>query len=133
MTTDPIADLLTRIRNAQRAGHFTVRIRKSNMAERILAVLKEEGFIAHFELKQNEGSPFQEFEAQLKYTSTGAPMIHEARRASRPGRRMYARGQELPKIHHGLGIALISTSQGVMSDRAARQKQIGGEVLAYIG
>ncbi len=133
MITDPIADLLTRVRNAQRAGHYTVRIRKSNMAERILRVLKDEGFISEFEVKQNEDSPFEEFEARLKYTSTGAPMIQEARRASRPGRRMYARGEELPQIHRGLGIALISTSEGVMSDRAARQKKIGGEVLAYIG
>lgn len=132
MVTDPVADLLTRIRNAQRAKHYTVRISASSMAERILAVLSEEGFIESFEKKKDSDEKYEEFEVALKYHSDGEPMISQAKRVSSPGRRIYAKSAEIQQVHHGLGISIISTSQGVVSDRVARQKKIGGEVLANI-
>lgn len=132
MVTDPIADLFTRIRNASRAKHYTTRIRFSKMAERVLNVLKEEGFIGDFEVKKDKEGKFDEYEVTIKYDSTGEPMIREARRVSRPGKRVYTRSDEIRQVHHGLGISLISTSEGVISDRVARKKKIGGEVLASI-
>lgn len=132
MVTDPISDLFTRIRNAGVAKHYSTRIRFSKMAERILAVLKEEGFIADFEMKKDEDDKFDEYEVAIKYDTTGEPLIREAKRISRPGKRVYAKSGDVHQVHHGLGISLISTSDGVISDRIARKKKIGGEVLASI-
>ncbi len=130
MITDPIADLLTRIRNAQNAGHHTARIRKSKMAERVLKVLQAEGFIGAIETR--EDSTFGEYEVNLKYFGEGDPAIRTARRYSSPGCRKYVRHSDVPKVESGLGIAILSTSQGVLSDREARKRGIGGEVLALI-
>ena len=132
MVTDPVADLLTRIRNAQRAKHYSVKILLSKMAERILAVLKEEGFIEDFARKTEEGSKSEQLEVVLKYYSDGEPMIQQARRMSTPGRRIYAKQNEIHQVHHGLGISIISTSEGVISDRTARKNKIGGEILASV-
>lgn len=133
MLTDTIADVLTRIRNAQRAGHRSVAVRPSRMAERVLAVLQKEGFIDGFEQKAEGSSGHPEINVFLKYFSSGRPMISKARRVSRPGRRIYASVEKLPRVDSGLGIAIVSTSQGVLSDREARHRKIGGEVLALVG
>ncbi|MCB0317629.1 MAG: 30S ribosomal protein S8 [Bdellovibrionales bacterium] len=130
MRTDPIADLLTRVRNAQRVGHKVVRVPLSNVSKSILDVLKEEGFIESYQ--QVSAGKFEELEISLKYYNRGRPAITLARRISSPGRRAYSSVKELPKVHCGLGISIVSTSQGVMSDRAARSKNIGGEVLALV-
>lgn len=132
MRTDPIADVLTRIRNAQRAGHKSVRVKKSNMIVRVLDVLKSEGFIDHSETKLDAENKFEEIEVFLKYYSSGQPAINALQRVSKPGKRVYSRATEIPQVEHGLGFALVSTSEGVMSDREARRRKIGGEVLAVI-
>lgn len=132
MITDPIADVLTRIRNAQRAGHKTVRIRFSKMAGRILEVLKAEGFIEFYEQKKDAKGKWDEYEAGLKYYENGQPGIKTARRFSTPGRRFYSHVADIPTVECGLGVAIMSTSKGVISDREARRQQVGGEVLALI-
>lgn len=131
--TDSIADVLTRIRNAQRAGHKSVIVRASHMAERILTVLQKEGFVEGFERKEQGESGHPEISVYLKYFASGRPMISKARRVSKPGRRVYASVDKLPRVDSGLGIAIVSTSAGVVSDREARHRKIGGEVLALIG
>ena len=132
MIVDPIADLLTRIRNGQMAGHKAVSIRKSKMADRILEVLKGEGFITSFETKKRDGQTFEEIEVDLKYYSSGEPVISSIKRASRCGRRQYVGANDIPQVHCGLGVAILSTSKGVMSDRQARKNSVGGELLATI-
>ncbi|NBW40145.1 30S ribosomal protein S8 [bacterium] len=132
MLTDLLADLLTRIRNAQQAGHPLVRVRSSKMSRAFLDVLKEEGFIDSYEVKKDSAGKFDELEVVLKYHQSGEPAIVDCQRVSRSGRRWYRGSSELPRVEHGLGLAVISTSQGLMADRKARQENIGGEVLAYI-
>jgi small subunit ribosomal protein S8 len=131
MVNDTIADLLTRIRNAQLAGHPSVRVPLSKMAGWILEVLRKEGFIAYFEKVAAESGP-EQLEVGLKYFRPGMPLIASLRRVSSPGRRIYLRADRALKVRSGLGIAVLSTSQGVMSDREARQRKIGGEVLAIV-
>lgn len=133
MKTDSVADLLTRIRNAQRVGHKAVRVLKSRLGGLVLEVLKSEGFIADFKVAKDEQTGRDTYEVVLKYFSSGQPAISTLRRVSTPGRRYYAGSDRLPKIHGGLGITVVSTSQGVMSDREARKRKIGGEVLAIVG
>ncbi len=140
MYTDSIADLLTRIRNAQRIGQQVTRVPVSKMAARLLQVLKIEGFIASFEEKpalpksgaKKGQTAFNEYEVSLKYFSNGDPAISMARRVSTSGRRFYTGSSDLPSVKSRLGISIVSTSQGVMSDKEARKKKIGGEVLALI-
>lgn len=132
MMTDPIADLLTRIRNAQMRRHRAVSVLCSSAAERVLTVLKEEGFIAGFEKRVSQESVCGHFEVVLKYLPSGRPGISSSTRVSKPGRRIYVKAQKLPKVHCGLGMAIVSTSQGVFSDREARRRGVGGELLAYI-
>ncbi|NDC37395.1 MAG: 30S ribosomal protein S8 [Proteobacteria bacterium] len=133
MITDPIADVLTRIRNAQLARHRIVSVRGSRMVGCILDVLKKEGFIESFKARSEEGRPGTTFEVQLRYGPNGEPTISDARRVSTPGRRVYANLVGLPKVNRGLGIAVLSTSKGVMSDREARKLKVGGEILARVG
>ena len=128
--TDPIADLLTRIRNANQMKHATVEIPASKLKAEILAVLKNEGYIVDFVLIESKVQGV--LKVSLKYTSTKERVIKGLRRISKPGLRVYAKNDELPKVLNGLGIAIISTSNGVMTDKEARQKQVGGEVLAYV-
>lgn len=128
--TDPIADLLTRIRNANHMRHDKVEIPASKLKADILSVLKKEGFISNFSL--DETDKFKKLIVTLKYTNTNERVIKGLKRISKPGLRVYAKVEELPRVLNGLGVALISTSNGVMTDRDARLANIGGEVLAYI-
>jgi small subunit ribosomal protein S8 len=129
--TDPIADMLTRIRNANQMRHETVEIPASNAKKDILNVLVNEGFVTSFaEAKDENDKPV--LKVTLKYTATKERVIKKLVRVSKPGLRVYAEAQDLPRVLNGLGIAIISTSQGVMTDRDARKAGIGGEVLAYV-
>lgn len=132
MALDTIADVLTRIRNAQLAGHKVVKIPSSKTAKSILNVLKNEGFIDTFDVTKVEGKTFEQLNVFLKYYENGTPMISAARRLSTSGQRQYRGVDELPRVASGLGISIVSTSQGVMSDKEARKRKIGGEVLALI-
>ena len=132
MVTDSISDCLTRIRNAQRAGHKSARLSVTSQTKVLLDVLKSEGFIDGYEHRKGEKLSEHAYEVFLKYYSVGEPMMTVIRRISKPGRRVYRRFQDLQKIRAGLGISVISTSQGVMSDREARRRKLGGEVLADI-
>lgn len=129
-TTDPIADMLTRIRNANSSKFKTVDIPSSNMKKSIADILFKEGFIKSYEeiADENQGT----IRIVLKYDEKGKKVISGLRRISKPGLRIYASKEELPKVLNGLGIALISTSKGIMTDKQARENGIGGEVLAYI-
>lgn len=129
MMTDPIADLLTRIRNAHHAEKVSLTMPGSKIKAAIAAVLKEEGFIESFDASVVEGKP--SLTIKLKYFE-GAPVIELIQRVSKPGLRVYKNAEELPKVNGGLGIAIISTSKGIMTDRAARAAVVGGEVLCYV-
>lgn len=127
--TDPVADMLTRIRNANTAKHPTVEIPASNMKKAIANILLEEGYIKNFQLL--DGNTQGVIKITLKYNGKERA-ITGLRRVSKPGLRVYAGADELPKVLNGLGIAIISTSKGVMTDREARKLHVGGEVLAYV-
>jgi len=127
--TDPVADLLTRIRNGQQAGKTEVKVAASKLKAEILRVLKEEGYIADFVRNDEGGKPV--LTVQLKYYQ-GRPVIERLQRVSRPGLRIYKGKDELPRVLGGLGVAIVSTSKGVMSDRAARTQGEGGEVLCIV-
>ena len=128
--TDPIADFLTRIRNANMVRHESFESPSSKIKENIAAILKEEGYIKDYEIiedvKQNVIRVF------MKYTSDNQRVITNLKRISKPGLRVYAKSDQIPKVLNGLGTALVSTSEGVITDKAARAKNIGGEVLAYV-
>lgn len=126
---DPIADMLTRIRNGQSADKKTVSMPSSRLKKAMAKVLMDEGYITDFKVTENEGKPL--LNVALKYFQ-GAPVIEEIQRVSRPGLRIYRRTTDLPKVMNGLGIAIISTSKGLMTDRAARSAGFGGEVLCYV-
>jgi len=128
--TDPIADMLTRIRNASRQKHATVDIPLSRLKLGIAKILKETGFIADFKIK-GEGV-HRSICVNLKYTREDDPVITDIKRVSKPGRRVYVGKDELPKVVGGVGIAILSTSKGLLTDREARKEGIGGEVLCYI-
>ena len=130
VTTDPIADMLTRIRNASQANFKTVDIPASNMKRDIAEILFNEGYIKAYEEIKNDNQGI--IRVSLKYTEKGKKVIDGLKRISKPGLRIYASKEELPKVLNGLGIALISTSKGIMTDKAAREAGLGGEVLAYI-
>jgi small subunit ribosomal protein S8 len=129
MMTDPIADMLTRIRNGQRAGKVSVSMPSSKLKSSIAQVLKDEGYIAEFSTEDVDGKAVMNVD--LKYYE-GQPVIESLKRVSRPGLRIYKANDELPKVQNGLGVAIVSTSRGVMSDRAARAAGEGGEVLCYV-
>lgn len=128
--TDPIADMLTRIRNASTSKFKTVDIPASNMKKSIAQILLNEGYVKAVEEIENETQGI--IRITLKYDEKGKKVIAGLKRISKPGLRIYASKDELPKVLNGLGIAIISTSQGLMTDREARAKGIGGEVLAYV-
>ena len=130
-TTDPIADMLTRIRNANSSKHKTVDVPASNMKRAIANILLNEGYVKAVE--EIEGNANQGvLRITLKYDEKGARVIDGLKRISKPGLRVYASKDELPKVLNGLGIALISTSKGIKTDKEARKENLGGEVLAYI-
>lgn len=129
MITDPIADMLTRIRNAQRADKVSVLIPASKTKWAILEILRQEGYIERCAEQEVDGKPM--LEVFLKYYA-GKPVIEKLQRVSRPGWRLYKGNDELPPVAGGLGVAIVSTSKGVMSDRAARKAGIGGEILCIV-
>lgn len=133
--TDPIADMLTRVRNAVMAGHTLVAIPSSKMKVAIAGILKQEGFIEDFEVVEAETTGFKILRLKLKYVGDRRdrqPVISGLERVSKPGRRVYAKRTEIPWILSGLGIAILSTSKGVMSGRSARKEGLGGEILCKV-
>ena len=128
--TDPVADMLTRIRNANAARHNTVDIPASNMKKSIAGILQEEGYIKNHQFIAGKGQGI--IRLTLKYLPTKEKAITGLRRVSKPGLRVYAGSDELPQVLRGLGIAIISTSQGLMTDKKARAAHVGGEVLAFV-
>jgi len=127
---DPIADMLTRIRNANRVGRRMVLIPKSKICAGIAQVLKDEGYVSDFDLL-DDGQQGQ-IRVTLKYTNTGEKVIHDLDRESKPSCRVYRKVDELPRVLNGMGIAVVSTSKGVMSDRRAREQNVGGELLCTV-
>ena len=129
-TSDPIADMLTRIRNANTAKHDTVAVPASNIKKAIVQILLDEGYIKSFSVVDDGKQGI--IKIALKYGEGKTPVIRGLRRVSKPGLRIYSDVENMPKVMKGLGVAIISTSKGVMTDRQARKENVGGEVLAYI-
>jgi len=132
--TDPVADMLTRIRNANTAMHDSVKMPSSKLKESLAVILQREGYIAGFEVDESGTGtgPGSVLKIQLKYAPDRTRTIAGLRRVSRPGLRIYARADGLPRVLGGMGVAVVSTSHGLMTDREARQKRVGGEVLCYV-
>ncbi|MBC7247054.1 MAG: 30S ribosomal protein S8 [Actinobacteria bacterium] len=128
--TDPIADMLTRIRNASAARHEEVEMPSSKMKQEIAAILKREGFIADYQVVK--GGSYDTLRLRLKYGPNREQLINGIKRISKPGLRVYTKKSEMPRVLGGLGIAIISTSKGLLTDREAREKEVGGEVIAYV-
>ncbi len=128
--TDSIADMLTRIRNANSAKHDTVQIPASNMKKAIAQILVDEGYIKSYKVIENGNQGI--IEVALKYGPNKSQVLTGLRRVSKPGLRIYSNCEEMPKVMNGLGIVIVSTSKGVMTDKDARKAKVGGEVLAYI-
>ena len=128
--TDPIADMLTRIRNANTVGHETVEIPASKMKKAIAEILKEEGYIADFEMIEDDKQGM--IKVTMKYGSNKERVISGIKKISKPGLKVYAKSNEVPKVLGGLGIAIISTSKGIVSDKEARKLGVGGEVICYV-
>ena len=130
MMTDPIADLLTRIRNALMAGHETAEIPHSKIREEIVRIMKEEGYLVGYTLVEEK--PVRRIKVLLKYQRNRSPAITKLSRVSKPGRRVYAGKDEIPAVLEGLGITILSTSRGLMTGKAAREKGVGGEILCEV-
>jgi small subunit ribosomal protein S8 len=128
--TDPIADMLSRIRNAASAAHEDVNVPASKIKENIARILVEEGYVDAYEKVEDGGHPA--IVIKLRYSGERDPAISGLKRVSKPGRRVYKGAGELPRVLGGLGVAIISTSQGVMTDKEARRARVGGEILAYV-
>ncbi len=130
--TDPIADMLTRIRNANTAMHDEVRMPSSKKKEALAAILKKEGYIEDFAVADNGERPGTSLTVTMKYSPERARTISGLRRVSKPGLRVYSAANEVPRVLGGLGVAVVSTSQGLMTDREARKRNVGGEVLCFV-
>ena len=130
--TDPIADMLTRIRNANIAMHETVRMPSSKVKEALAAILQREGYVADFRVLDDPGRPGRVLEITMKYSPDRERTISGLRRISKPGLRVYTKADRLPRVLGGLGVAVLSTSQGLMTDREARDRRVGGEILCYV-
>jgi small subunit ribosomal protein S8 len=128
--SDPIADMLTRIRNGIHAKHDAVTMPSSKIKVAIAKVLREEGFVRDFEVDQEAGRPM--LRVHLSYTGRKDPVLTGIKRVSKPGLRVYVQKREIPRVFGGLGVAILSTPQGVMTGKTARQKNVGGEVLCYV-
>jgi small subunit ribosomal protein S8 len=128
--TDPIADMLTRLRNG--ASQDSVRMPSSKLKEALAAILRREGYIGDFKVSEDGTRPGRILEITMKYTHDRSPTISGLRRVSKPGRRVYIQADKLPRVLGGLGVAVLSTSQGLLTDREARQRRVGGEVLCYV-
>jgi len=127
--TDPIADMLTRIRNGLTADKVSVAVPSSKVKKALASVLKDEGYIADYSVREDEGMPMMDI--VLKYYE-GKPVIEHIDRVSKPGRRVFKQKDTLPKVLGGMGVAIVSTSKGIMTDRAARKAGVGGEVICYV-
>ena len=130
MNTDPIADMLTRIRNANMVSHETVEVPTSKLKVELAKSLKSEGFIADY--KVDDSAKFSKIVITLKYDEKQKPVITNLQRVSTPGLKTYSKSKNLPKVLGGMGVAVISTSKGLMSDRKARKENLGGEILCYV-
>lgn len=130
MMTDPVGDLLVRIKNAAARGHDTLLVPASSLKGEVLRVLKEEGFITSYEAETVEGHP--QFQIRLRYITEGQPMITGMKRVSRPGLRVYVGKRDIGRVRGGMGISILSTSKGVMTDRQCRAAETGGEVLCQV-
>jgi len=130
--TDPIADMLTRIRNANLAMHEQVRMPSSKLKTALAALLEKEGYIEGFDVSDDGQSPGQTLTVKMKYSPERERVISGLQRVSKPGLRVYSKADEVPRVLGGLGVAVVSTSQGLMTDREARRKRVGGEVLCYV-
>jgi small subunit ribosomal protein S8 len=130
--TDPIADMLTRIRNANSAQFETVKMPGSKLKESLAAILEREGFIAGFNVEKDPARPGSTLEITMKYAPDRTRTIGGIKRISKPGLRIYARAERIPRVLGGIGVAVVSTSHGLMTDREARKRHLGGEVLCYV-
>lgn len=128
--TDPIADMLTRIRNANVVKHETVDVPASNMKKELARILLEEGFVRGYDVIEDEKQGI--IRIQLKYGQTGERVISGLKRISKPGMRVYSSKDEIPKVLNGLGVAIMSTSKGILTDKEARKENVGGEVICYV-
>ena len=128
--TDPIADMLTRIRNANVVKHETVDVPASNMKKELARILLEEGFVRGYDVIEDEKQGI--IRIQLKYGQSGERVIQGIKRISKPGMRVYTNAYEIPKVLNGLGISIISTSKGILTDKQARKENVGGEVICYV-
>ena len=135
--TDPIADMLTRIRNALSAEHDVLQLPASKIKVKIAEILKEEGFIQEYSLvelpqERNKSKSFQYLQLSLRYDQSSKPVVRGLQRVSKPSRRQYVGCDNIPRVRNGLGIAILTTSKGVMTDKKARTEGVGGEVLCYV-
>lgn len=130
--TDPIADMLTRIRNANIAMHDTVKMPSSKLKEAVAKILVSEGFIEEYSISEVEGKPFKQLNLTMKYSPKRERVITGIKRVSKPGLRVYKPSSEIPRVLGGMGIAILSTSKGVITDRQARASRVGGEVLCEV-
>jgi small subunit ribosomal protein S8 len=130
--TDPVADMLTRIRNANRALHDTTEMPASRLKQEIARLLKDEGYIKDFHVKRKDGDSYDTLVIELKYGRSRERVITDLKRISKPGRRIYARKDRLPRVLGGMGVAILSTSNGLMTSRTAAEKGVGGEVVAFV-
>ena len=130
--TDPIADMLTRIRNANTAMHDSVRMPASRLKESLAGILEQEGYIGGYTVGPAPEGPGNVLEIRLKYAADRTRTIGGLRRVSKPGLRIYAQADRMPRVLGGMGVAVVSTSQGLMTDREARKRRVGGEVLCYV-
>ena len=130
MNTDPIADMLTRIRNASMVSHEKITLPSSKLKIELAKLLKAEGFIVDYEVK--DADKFKVLEITLKYDEKNKPVVTKLQRVSRPGLRSYCKAKNLPQVLGGMGIAIVSTSKGLLTDRKARKEHLGGEVLCYV-
>jgi len=132
MMTDPIADMLTRLRNANTAFHDEVLMPSSKLKEALARILEREGYIAGWDVHKDATKPGQQLKIELKYTPDRKRTISGLRRVSKPGLRVYSASSDVPRVLGGMGIAILSTNQGLMTDREARQRRVGGEVLCQV-
>jgi small subunit ribosomal protein S8 len=132
MLTDPVADMLTRIRNANKALHETASMPSSRLKVEIARILKEEGYIKDYKVERAEDTPFDTLVVELKYGRSRERVITDLKRVSKPGRRVYARKDRLPRVLGGMGTAILSTSSGLVTQRTAQERGVGGEVICFV-
>ena len=132
MNTDPIADMLTRIRNANMVSLTEVEMPSSKLKVELAKLLKSEGYVEDYAVVEKEGSAFKTLKISLKYDEKSKPVISNLKRVSRPGLRNYCKAKDIPQVLGGMGIAIISTSKGLLTDRKAKKENVGGEILCYV-